>query len=81
MHPADIQAALKKARITQLDIAQQLDVSPSAVSAVIKGRISSRQIRGYISQVLELDENALWPPKHKPTLPKPILPPVRAASQ
>lgn len=81
MHPADIQAALKKARITQFDIAQKLGVSPSAVSAVIKGRISSRQIRGYISQVLEVDESTLWPPQRKPSLPKPILPPVRAASQ
>ncbi len=46
MHPADIQAALKKAGITQKQVAEELGVTTFHVSEVVnKNRVSDRVMR------------------------------------
>lgn len=64
MHPADIQAALKKLGITQRTIANELDVSEVTVSTVIKGRVTSRRIADFISAKINRNVDAIWPDKY-----------------
>jgi len=60
IHPADLQANLKKAGIRQKDVAEQLDVSESAVSTCIKGGQGAR-IREHLAAVLRFDPRDAWP--------------------
>ena len=63
MHPADIQAALKKRGITQKQIAQELGVSEFHVSAVInypEARPSDRVFKA-IAKKLGLDPRQVFP--------------------
>jgi transcriptional regulator with XRE-family HTH domain len=55
MHPADIQAALKKNKITQKEIAEALDVSEMAVSLVINKIMVSDRIMKAISEKVQKD--------------------------
>lgn len=66
MESADIQCALKKAHVTQADIARQLDVSPTTVNYVVTGKSTSRRIAGAISQATGLSIDTLWPGRYPP---------------
>ena len=71
MHPADIQAALKKRGLTQQAIADQLRVSPITVSQVIRGKNISDRIMKAVAKAIEkpvqyvFPEYYLSPPKRK----------------
>jgi lambda repressor-like predicted transcriptional regulator len=63
MHPADIQAELKKRGIRQCSIAEDLDVSAFHISAVINfgaSRPSDRVMR-YIARKIERDPYEVFP--------------------
>lgn len=63
MHPADIQAALKKKGITQKKIAEDLGVSMFHISAVInhsEGRGSDRVMKA-ISNLIGRDHREVFP--------------------
>ena len=63
MHPADIQAELKKNRVTQSSIAQNLGVSEFHVSAVIHNpdvRQSDRVMRA-VAKAIGRDHREVFP--------------------
>ena len=61
MHPADIQAALKKRGIKQKDLAATLGISEMTLSVVIrKIRISNRVMRG-IAEAIGKDHREVFP--------------------
>lgn len=64
MHPADIQAALKKAGYSQTAIAEALQVSRTAVSHVLHGRGTSRRIAAYIAKLIAKSLSDIWPGKY-----------------
>lgn len=66
MHPADINAALKKSGSSQSDIARSLNppVSCNAVSLIIYGRGKSRRIADAISDKTLIPISVLWPKKY-----------------
>ncbi|MCL7420862.1 MAG: helix-turn-helix domain-containing protein [Methylobacter sp.] len=64
MHPADIKAALQKAGSSQVEIADECNVSDSAVNHVIYGRSTSRPIAEAISKKTGLSLNDLWPGRY-----------------
>lgn len=57
----NIKALLIEAGIKQVDLARQLGVDPSAVSAIVSGRKRSRRIRLAIARVLQCRVQDLWP--------------------
>lgn len=61
MHHEDIKAAIRKQGFTLADVARHLDVSPSAVTAVIKNSSQSEDIRAAISRITGLPPTTLWP--------------------
>lgn len=61
MHPAEIQAAIKVAGLSQAQIATACGVAPNTVSAVIHGRSRSAQVEQRISDLLGIPVNELWP--------------------
>lgn len=61
MHYADIIAALKKAGQPPVRIARHMDVTPSMVSQVIRGKSTSRRVAEHISSVIGLPISTLWP--------------------
>ena len=61
MHPADIQAALKKRGINQTQIANELGVSKWAVSAVINKIIVSDRIMRIVAAKIELHPYDIFP--------------------
>jgi lambda repressor-like predicted transcriptional regulator len=61
LHPADIQAAIRKAGQTQAEIARALDVQEAAVSLVVHGRSKSRRVAQEISRVTGIPLTRLWP--------------------
>lgn len=65
MHPADIQALLKKQDATQASIAETLKTSEASVSMTISGNIRSKGIAEEISKVTGLSIHKLWPGKYK----------------
>ncbi len=64
MHPADIQAALKKKGVTQAAIACKLGVSEMTVSRVVRGTDSSRRVAQAISEVIGIPVSTLWPERY-----------------
>jgi len=62
MHPADIKAELEKKNVTAAAIADELGVSRTAVSNVIKGTTRSDRIRKHIAQVINKSVNSIWAP-------------------
>lgn len=64
MHPADIQAALKKRGSSQAKIADASQVSRAHVSYVIQGRSKSRRIADAISRTTGIPVDRLWPGKY-----------------
>lgn len=61
MHPAEIQALLKKRGIKQADVARECDVSRTIVGDVIQGRRRSKMVEQKISELAELTPPELWP--------------------
>ncbi|MNL39226.1 hypothetical protein D3C87_1614920 [compost metagenome] len=64
MHPADIQAAIKKVGQSQAAIAAELHVSRMAVSHIIHGRGKSRRIADHIAELVAIPLSDLWPGKY-----------------
>lgn len=64
MHPADIQAALKKHGSSQAKIADAGKVSRAHVSYVIQGRSKSRRIAELVSKATGIPLERLWPGKY-----------------
>lgn len=62
MHPEEIKAAIRMRGFTSASIADELEVTRSAVSAVINGAVSCR-IRTKIAQVLGKPADSIWPAK------------------
>lgn len=67
MHPADIQAALKKAGSSQADIARSLSITETMVYAVVHGRGRSRRVATEIGRVVGLSVRRLWPDAYDAT--------------
>jgi len=61
MHPADIQARLKKRGITQKEIAQELGVTEMAVSKVINKSSVSDRIMKAVARAIGEDYRAVFP--------------------
>jgi lambda repressor-like predicted transcriptional regulator len=61
MHPADIQAALRKAGVSQKTIADKFGVTESTVSQVIHGQSKSRRVAEYMASVIEKEIHNIWP--------------------
>jgi lambda repressor-like predicted transcriptional regulator len=61
MHPADIQAKLKKRGITQRMIAEKLGVAEMNVSKVIHRNIVSDRIMRGIAEELGIDHRQVFP--------------------
>lgn len=61
MHPADIQAAIKKAGSSQTELGAQLDVTQQAVNRCVHGHIRSRRIAARISAITGIPIDELWP--------------------
>lgn len=61
MHPADIQAALRKAGVSQKSIAEKFDVSESTITQVIHGGSKSRRIAEEIAELISKDIEDIWP--------------------
>jgi lambda repressor-like predicted transcriptional regulator len=61
MHPADIQASLRKAGVSQKSIAEKLEVSESTITKVIHGSSKSRRIAEEISETIGKDIEDIWP--------------------
>jgi len=61
MEPDEIQIALKRAGVTQADIARRLGVHPASVSRVISGHSVSDRIRLAIADSVHRDVKSIWP--------------------
>jgi lambda repressor-like predicted transcriptional regulator len=61
MHPADIKAALQKARKSSARIAEEMGVRPSTVSMIINGKGKSRRIAKKIARVIDRPVSHVWP--------------------
>jgi len=64
VHPADIEAALKKRGSSQAAIARALNVSGNAVWLVLHGRGVSRRIAFAISERCGMPIDHLWPGRY-----------------
>lgn len=74
MHPADIQAELKKRGIRQCTIAEDLDVSAFHISAVINygdSRPSDRVMR-YIAGIIGREPHEVFPDYYLKRKPKDV---------
>lgn len=67
MSPKQIKDAMDKKHIAQADIARELDVSPAAVSQVIKGTSTSHGIRLLIAEKIGEKVNDIWKVKPNPS--------------
>ncbi|GAB6040148.1 helix-turn-helix domain-containing protein [Endothiovibrio diazotrophicus] len=74
MHRRDIQAAIRKVKLSesperylsQQRIAEELGVSPTSVGNVIAGRCSSARIEKAISRHTKIPLHTLWPKRYGP---------------
>lgn len=64
MHPAFIQAELKRRAISQRDIADKFGVSESFVGRLIRGQTSSHRIAKHIASRLGRPVHDLWPDRY-----------------
>ncbi|HEY4761797.1 MAG TPA: helix-turn-helix domain-containing protein [Thermoguttaceae bacterium] len=64
MHPADIQAAIKKAGSSQAEIARALGVTRGAVSFVVAGHSTSERIATEIATITGIHIDRLWPGRY-----------------
>jgi lambda repressor-like predicted transcriptional regulator len=61
LHPEDIKAALRKKRVTQKAIADELHVSETVINLVINDRSRSRRIAQYIADKIGKPVDEIWP--------------------
>lgn len=61
MHPADIQAELKKRGITQKEIAESLGVSEMSISMTINKKSVSDHIMKAVAKAIGRDPRAVFP--------------------
>lgn len=61
MHPADIQAALKKRGYSMADIGTALEVDRGAVYKVVHDKSRSRKIANAISKIIDKPVEEIWP--------------------
>jgi len=61
MHPADIQAAIKKRDYTQKQLAHEIGVSEMTVSKVIRHEMVSDKVMKAIAKAIHLDHRAVFP--------------------
>jgi len=71
MTPKQIRHALDNIDITQKKIADECNVSRSAVSQVINGNAKSHKIRCCIAEKLGTKVDTIWTVKSDPTRPGP----------
>ncbi len=60
MDPIDIWYKMKRAGISQADLARAFEVSSSMISQVINGKPADRIRRG-IADAIKIDVKAIWP--------------------
>ena len=61
IHIAFIKAELARSGYTQRKVAQELDVRPSTVNFIMKGKAKSRRIAQFISSKTGLTLEQMWP--------------------
>lgn len=64
MHPEDIKASLRKARVRQSVLARKLKVTEAALYLVIHGQSKSQRIAQAISTAIGKRASELWPGKY-----------------
>jgi lambda repressor-like predicted transcriptional regulator len=64
MHPAQIKAALALRGYSQARLAEELELSPNTVSAVVKGRSRSKKVEERIAAITDRSLVDLWPQWH-----------------
>jgi lambda repressor-like predicted transcriptional regulator len=64
MHPAYIQAELKRLGITQVEIAHKFGVSAPFVGKLIRGETSSHRIARHVARLLGKRVHDLWPNRY-----------------
>ncbi len=57
----EINYALNKCGVNQATIARLLSVSPSTVSSVVHGKVSSYIVAEFIAETLKTSVDQLWP--------------------
>ena len=60
MHPADIQAALKKLGYTQKQIAEELGIEPINISRVIHHIANSERVRRAVADAIGIDRTIVF---------------------
>lgn len=65
MHPGEIKSALAMARTTQRQLAREVDVKETVVSAVVNGKARSARIEQRISEITDIPLYRLWPQWHE----------------
>lgn len=65
MHPEDIKASLRKRGVTLASLADEFEVTPSAVSHAVAGRYRSARLMARIADILGRPVCSIW------TTPKP----------
>lgn len=63
MHPEQVKAEVRKAGFTQIAIAEELGVTGTTVSQVIRGVTNSARIKNRIAQIINKPVNQIWKPK------------------
>ncbi len=61
MDPIDIQYKLRKAGVTQVKLAKDLDKTGGMISQVITGQRNSEEIQRAIATAIGLDVKLIWP--------------------
>lgn len=64
MNPYDIQAALKKAGSSQVEVANELAITDSVVNRVVHGTKTSRRIAAHIADKIGKPVEELWPGRY-----------------
>lgn len=65
MHHEEIKAKLRMSGITLAAIAEQYGVTRGAISQIVRGDATSKNIAQYISSVTGLKFRELWPGKYR----------------
>ena len=65
MDPYDIMSKLNKIGYSQTKIAEDLNITQGAVGSVIHGNSKSKMIQGYISELLGIGFDFVWPEDRK----------------
>lgn len=61
MHREQIKAAIRMIGVTPAMIAEELNISQSAVTSIIAGRSTSARVQNYIAKLIDKPVNEIWP--------------------